>query len=423
MSCRSFVAVSPGKLAASSPTARLTIPDRLVAPATCRHRISGRRLTTALVRPGPGSSRVTVRTNVFSPAEQLANAPSFEDTDSIECKTHLESGGDHSKNYDFERWAKHESPWRYWRHITSIFHSRVLHDLRWIISAVTLFATGVCCLYTYGAEPLLQMGIALPIAPLAPFTLMSSVIGLLLVFRTNSSYSRWYEARGLWGLAVNRLRDINRQASTWWTRGDPALAQARLETLQRWTTALIFSLKHHLRPGGSLEADLEDVLPSYELRALMSVDHKPLYALQVCSELNRVSGAEPELQTRIDRNFTIMEDVIGACEKILRTPIPVSYTRHTSRFLTMWTGLLPLALWPVCGWFTIPVSTMIAFFMFGIEDIGVFIEEPFSYLQLHAIASVIERTTLEVLWCHGVDHEGLSARDIVANACKISPGY
>ena len=54
--------------------------------------------------------------------------------------------------------------------------------------------------------PLQEYGINLPTAPLAPHTLMASVIGLLLVFRTNSSYSRWYEARGHWGLAVNRLR-------------------------------------------------------------------------------------------------------------------------------------------------------------------------------------------------------------------------
>ena len=128
-------------------------------------------------------------------------------------------------------------------------------------------------------------------------------------------------------------RDIQRQASTWFCRKDPAMAQSRLEALQRWTTACIFSLKHHLRPGGSLKDDLEGILPAYELEALLNAEHRPLYALQVCSELNRVGGACPELQTRIDRNFTIMEDVIGACEKILRTPIPVNYTRHTSRFL------------------------------------------------------------------------------------------
>eukprot|EP00192_Tetraselmis_astigmatica_P012318 CAMPEP_0117661062 /NCGR_PEP_ID=MMETSP0804-20121206/7342_1 /TAXON_ID=1074897 /ORGANISM="Tetraselmis astigmatica, Strain CCMP880" /LENGTH=408 /DNA_ID=CAMNT_0005467915 /DNA_START=159 /DNA_END=1385 /DNA_ORIENTATION=- len=359
------------------------------------------------------------RTTPASPPRSAVRVYSKKIFDESDVKKTISLGEDVSVNYDFEMWAKHESPWRYLRHFTIILKSRILVELKWVFALVAAVAAATCAGYSFGP----QYGLNLPTVPLAPHTLMAATIGLLLVFRTNSSYSRWYEARGLWGLAVNRLRDINRQASTWWSRKDPAAAQSRLEALHRWTTALIFSLKHHLRPGGSLKDDLKDVLPSYEFDALMAVDHKPLYALQVCSELNRVSGAEPELQTRIDRNFTIMEDVIGACEKILRTPIPVSYTRHTSRFLTMWTGLLPLALWPVCGWFTIPVSTMIAFFMFGIEDIGVFIEEPFSYLQLHAIASVIERTTLEVLWCHGVDHEGLSARDIVANACKISPGY
>mmetsp|Transcript_31267 Transcript_31267/g.88657 ORF Transcript_31267/g.88657 Transcript_31267/m.88657 type:complete len:415 (+) Transcript_31267:226-1470(+) len=357
--------------------------------------------------------RLAVRLNSSSSA-------ALQTFDESDVQKIIATGGDVSVNYDFDRWTKHESPWRYWRHMVKIFRSRVLLELKWVIAAVAAVSAAVCATYTYGAEPLLQMGITLPTAPLAPHTLMASVIGLLLVFRTNSSYSRWYEARGLWGLAVNRLRDINRQASTWWSRKDPAAAQSRLEALHRWTTALIFSLKHHLRPGGSLKDDLKDVLPSYEFDALMAVDHKPLYALQVCSELNRVSGAEPELQTRIDRNFTIMEDVIGACEKILRTPIPVNYTRHTSRFLVIWMFTLPAALFPVCGWYTIPVATVIAFLMFGIEHIGVFIEEPFSYLQLHAIASVIERTTLEVLWSHGVDHEGMSAREIVDKTTAVN---
>ena len=53
----------------------------------------------------------------------------------------------------------------------------------------------------------------------------------------------------------------------------------------------------------------------------------------------------------------------------------------------IWMFTLPAALFPVCGWYTVPVSAVIAFLMYGIEHIGVFIEEPFSYLQLHAIVS------------------------------------
>lgn len=64
---------------------------------------------------------------------------------------------------------------------------------------------------------LLQMGYlpanapGLTIETNVPFNLTSFALSLLLVFRTNSSYSRWAEARSIWGGVTNRSRDILRQ--------------------------------------------------------------------------------------------------------------------------------------------------------------------------------------------------------------------
>ena len=60
-----------------------------------------------------------------------------------------------------------------------------------------------------------------------------------------------------------------------------------------------------------------------------------------------------------------------------RTAVPWSYSRHTSRFLTLWCGTLPLALVPLFGWLTIPVVMVICWCLFGIEEIGHLIEQPF----------------------------------------------
>ncbi|KAF5834517.1 Bestrophin, RFP-TM, chloride channel-domain-containing protein [Dunaliella salina] len=86
-----------------------------------------------------------------------------------------------------------------------------------------------------------------------------------------------------------------------------------------------------------------------------------------------------------------LNKAVGTCEKLLRYPIPLSYTRHTSRFLCCWLGLLPLALWDDAGWGVIPITALISYLLLGIEEIGVQIEEPFDSLPLEDFVRDIEK--------------------------------
>ena len=70
--------------------------------------------------------------------------------------------------------------------------------------------------------------------------------------------------------------------------------------------------------------------------------------------------------------------------------MPLSYTRMTSRFIMLWLGLLPVALWGQLGWGSVPSETFIALCFLGIEEIGVQIEEPFSILALEAICGSVQ---------------------------------
>ena len=82
----------------------------------------------------------------------------------------------------------------------------------------------------------------------------------------------------------------------------------------------------------------------------------------------------------------------GACERIFKSPVPLVYTRLLSRFLTIFLILLPLALWGSLGeswnhWATIPATFGVSFFLFGIEEVGIQVEEPFSILPLEAFCN------------------------------------
>ena len=82
--------------------------------------------------------------------------------------------------------------------------------------------------------------------------------------------------------------------------------------------------------------------------------------------------------------LSAMHDIAGDCERLLRTPIPVAYTRHTCRFVIIWLTILPYALWTRFGWATLFVAPAIALLLLGINEIGIDVEEPFSLLPLEA---------------------------------------
>lgn len=91
----------------------------------------------------------------------------------------------------------------------------------------------------------------------------------------------------------------------------------------------------------------------------------------------------------MDANLTQFHDNVGACERIFKTPIPIAYTRMTSRMLIMWHLALPYGLWNDCRWLTIPATFMSSAALFYIEQVGVVIEEPFCILALDSICGGI----------------------------------
>lgn len=121
----------------------------------------------------------------------------------------------------------------------------------------------------------------------------------------------------------------------------------------------------------------------------MSAQHRPNYVLQVLSQLLDQCKISEWEKMAMDNNLTTFHDNVGACERILKTPIPVAYTRLTSRFLILWHLVLPFALWETCGWLTIPATFATSAALFYIEQVGVMIEEPFWILPLLSMCTGI----------------------------------
>lgn len=230
-------------------------------------------------------------------------------------------------------------------------------------------------------------------------TLVSVALGLLLVFRTNAAYDRFWEGRKLWGAMVNTSRNLARAAAV--LLGErPALVR-RLLLL---TIAFSYATMQRLRnlPGlGPLDATFAAELGAEDpaLRAeLQAAPHLPLaIAVQLSTGLKEAHAAgllNDYQHMTVDQNVQLLIDHIGGCERISRTPLPFAYVVHLRRALLIYCYSLPFVLLPVFGWGTIVVTLLLSYVLLGIEEIGVEISDPFGTddndLPLEAVCATIE---------------------------------
>jgi len=239
--------------------------------------------------------------------------------------------------------------------------------------------------------------------PSIAHTLIGVALGLLLVFRTNASYDRYWEGRRLLGQMVNRSRDLARQIATFVTGDDDAVAGEQ-RTMQRHVAAFFGLGRQSLRAERDLAA-LGPLLTDAERATLEPLSSRPAVVLtwisaRLVTQLAAGRLSEQRLQA-CDANLTSLVDSLGGCERIARTPIPFAYAQHIKSFVLLFCFTAPFAMVDTMRWLTPAVSGLLAFALFGIDEIGVEIEDPFGYddndLPVEDIGKTIERDTAEIL--------------------------
>jgi len=233
-------------------------------------------------------------------------------------------------------------------------------------------------------------------APPTIHSLVGVALGLLLVFRTNASYDRFWEGRKLWGGIVNETRNLWRASGVYLTARPDIHSE-----LARWTVAFAYASMHSLRGKRDI-GPVARLLPARKVEMVLAAQHVPL---AVASEMSRMLGEARQLglisdyiQATLDNNVQLLIDYLGGCERIHKTPLPFAYMIHLRRALVLYTFTLPFALISTFGAWTILDVFMISYIFFGIEEIGVEIEDPFEErgndLPLEAICGTIEANLL-----------------------------
>lgn len=250
------------------------------------------------------------------------------------------------------------------------FRGSVLPAILPRIAICMIFAVGVTLNNFWG----LKFSISLQIVP-------SIVIGLLLVFRTNTAYERFWEGRKAWGTLINTVRNLARSIWIAIEENEPVDRRKKIATL-RLLVAFAIATKLHLR-SEIINQEIADLMPGKYYEKLQTINNPPLeIAFWIGNYLHsqyEKKCIDPYQLAAMLKLLDNMVDVLGICERILKTPIPIAYTIHLRQLIFLYCFAAPFELVNSLGWTTPLFVGVIAFTVFGIEEIGVEIENPFGH--------------------------------------------
>lgn len=280
---------------------------------------------------------------------------------------------------------------RFWNEVFAL-HNSVTPEIKWRVAIFGLIAIAVWAVGTYTNF--------IPTSEVAPYELIGVGLVVLLMTRVNSGYDRWYEGRKLWGGIVNQSRNVAQIGLVY----GPTDTTWR-SPFVRWTAAFSHVCRHSLRGEKNVE-DLCDLLDDRELAQLREAQHLPLYVSNRIARLlqEAVDSGQIErfafFQAEQQRNLLI--DHIGACERILKTPLAEALSVKIRRFLFLYLIALPFGIYDKVGIATPLIVMLVAYPLLSLDQISVELQNPFSqrrlsHLPLNDICSTIQKNLLALI--------------------------
>ncbi|MEN2436314.1 bestrophin family protein [Weeksellaceae bacterium A-14] len=205
-------------------------------------------------------------------------------------------------------------------------------------------------------------------------SLLGFVLSLLLVFRTNTAYDRWWEGRKLWGKLVNDSRNIA-------IKLDAILPKNDTENRSFFRQHLAYfphALSRHLSEEATkmaLDSDYSQIRNTPKTHEPVELVDEITGRLAALHHENRISG---EQLLFIDTQLSGFLDVCGGCERIKNTPIPFSYSSFVKKFIIIYSLALPIAYVTSIGWMMIPLTVFVFYVLMSLEVIAEEIEDPFN---------------------------------------------
>ena len=279
-----------------------------------------------------------------------------------------------------------------WLNFLFSFHkSDTFRQLGVLMIALGLYAYGV----RYVEKEYFHIDVNSEISKLTILhTILGTVMSLLLVFRTNTAYDRWWEGRKLWGSLVNNSRNLAIKLNAYLSDEDdrsyfrkliPTFSEVLANHLMNEEVSLM------LFEGFDLEIDHHKHKPN-QVASLLFQRANNLY------RAGKITGEQFIILSAELQSFT---DICGACERIKNTPIPYSYNAFIKKFIFFFVMTLPFGFAFNLGYLVVPVVVFIFYVLASLELIAEEIEDPFGRdandLPIEKISSNIKKHIEEIL--------------------------
>ncbi len=232
---------------------------------------------------------------------------------------------------------------------------------------------------------------------------LNLVLSLLLVFRTNTAYERFWEGRKAWGTLINTIRNSARTIWIAVQEKDEKDKEEKIASI-KLLVAFAIAVKLHLR-NSSINQELKPFVSPYQFEKLKQMNHPPL---EIAFWLGDYAQRQYDrgclnvyLLNLIHEQVNILVDVLGICERIQKTPIPIAYSIHLKQILLLFCVFLPFQIVDTFGWITGFATIVVTFVLLGIEEIAEEIEDPFGTdpndLPLDQICQNIDRNVQDLI--------------------------
>ena len=227
-------------------------------------------------------------------------------------------------------------------------------------------------------------------------SLLGFVLSLLLVFRTNTAYDRWWEGRKLWGKLVNDTRNFAVKINTLLSDDRDSANQ-----IARYLKYFPHFLAKHLSEESTrlaLDEDYTEIEKSLKHHGPTDLVILLTHKLHQLKKEGKISDVE---MLYLDTQVSGFLDVCGGCERIKNTPIPYSYSSFIKKFIILYVLALPIAYVINLGLFMIPLTVFVYYVLMSLELIAEEIEDPFNNdendIPMEAIAQNIERNVHQIM--------------------------
>ncbi|MFT5714835.1 MAG: putative membrane protein [Flavobacterium sp.] len=222
--------------------------------------------------------------------------------------------------------------------------------------------------------------------------MLGFVISLLLVFRTNTAYDRWWEGRKIWGSLVNNSRNLALKLSAILTE------ESDRAFFRKIIPSYASILNKHLKDEETSKQLFEDVIIEHHKHRPNQVAKILFHKINELYNSKKITGDQLII---LNHEIQSLTDICGACERIKNTPIPYSYSSFLKKFIFFYVMTLPFGYVFNLGYYVIPVVVFIFYVLASLELIAEEIEDPFGHdsndLPTKKIAENIKRHIEELL--------------------------